>query len=74
VPYIFAEGIFNWNKNLSTTLHVGIGGYGKLTFGLNVDYKISTWFLRLGSNALQGYISPKNTLGQGLFFSISKKL
>lgn len=74
VPYIFAEGVFNWNKNLSTTLHVGIGGYGKLTFGLNVDYKISTWFLRLGSNALQGYISPKNTLGQGLFFSISKKL
>ena len=74
VPYIFAEGVFNINKNLSTTLHTGIGGYGKFTVGINVEYKINTWFIRVGSNALQGYIMPKQTLGQGLFFSLSKKL
>lgn len=74
VPYVFAEGVFRINKNLSTTLHTGIGGYGKFTAGLNVEYKIKSWFIRLGSNALQGYLSPKNSMGQGLFFSLSKKL
>jgi hypothetical protein len=74
VPYIFAEGVFHINKNLSATLHTGAGGYGKFTVGLNAEYKVKSWFIRAGSNALQGYISPKNTLGQGLFFSISKKL
>lgn len=74
VPYIFAEGVFHVTKNFTTTVHAGIGGYGKFTAGLNVEYKLKSWYLRAGSNALQGYISPKNTMGQGLFFSISKKL
>lgn len=73
-PYLFAEGKFNILKNFSSTLHVGYGGYGKLTLGLNVEYNIQTWYLRLGSNALQGFISPGRSLGQGLFFSLSKKI
>ncbi len=73
-PYIFAEGVFNINKNLSATLHVGVGGYGNLTCGLNVEYKLKIWYIRIGSNALQGYVLPKQTMGQGLFFSLSKKL
>lgn len=74
VPYVFAEGVFRINKNFTTTLHTGVGGYGKLTVGLNFEYKLNSWYIRIGSNALQGYISPKNTLGQGMFFSLSKKL
>ncbi len=73
-PYIFAEGVFNITRNLSTTLHVGVGGYGNLTYGLNVEYKLKMWCIRAGSNALQGYIIPKQTMGQGIFFSLSKKL
>jgi hypothetical protein len=74
VPYVFAEGVFNIHKTFTATLHVGIGGYGKLTTGINFEYKINSWYIRVGSNALQGYILPKQTLGQGLFFSLSKKL
>lgn len=73
-PYIFAEGEFHILKNLAATLHVGIGGYGKMSYGLNVEYNYKMWYLRVGSNALQGYLAPKQTTGQGLFFSISKKL
>jgi hypothetical protein len=73
-PYIFAEGEFTFLKNLSATVHVGIGGYGKMTYGLNVEYNFKMWYLRIGSNALQGYFAPKQTLGQGMFFSVSRKL
>ncbi len=72
-PYIFAEGQFNITKDLATTLHVGIGGYGKMCYGLTVEYNLANWYLRVGSNALQGYLMPKQTMGQGLFFSVSKK-
>jgi hypothetical protein len=74
VPYIFAEGVFKIHKKFTATLHVGVGGYGKLTTGINLEYKLNSWYIRMGSNALQGYIAPKQTLGQGLFFSLSKKL
>jgi len=73
-PYLFVEGEFTILKNLAATLHVGIGGYGKFTAGLNVEYNYKMWYLRIGSNALQGYLAPKQTMGQGLFFSVSKKL
>jgi hypothetical protein len=74
VPYIFAEGVFAATKNLTVTVHTGIGGYGKMSYGLQLEYKLKSWYLRLGSNALQGYIAPKQTYGQGMFFSLSKKL
>ncbi|HXB41411.1 MAG TPA: DUF5723 family protein [Bacteroidia bacterium] len=73
-PYVFAEGQFTICKSFITTIHVGIGGYGKMTYGLNVEYNYKMWYLRIGSNALQGFIAPKQTLGQGLFVSLSKKL
>jgi len=73
-PYIFAEGEFHILKNLSATLHVGIGGYGKMSYGLNVEYNYKKWYLRVGSNALQGFFAPKQTFGQGIFLSVSKKL
>jgi hypothetical protein len=73
-PYLYAEGQFKINKNFTATAHIGYGGYGKLSGGVNVEYKIKTIFIRLGSNAIQGYVLPKQSLGQGLFFSLSKKI
>ena len=73
-PYAYAEGRFAICKNFSATAHAGYGGYGKLSFGANVECKLKTWYLRLGSNAIQGYVAPQYSLGQGLFFSLSKKI
>jgi hypothetical protein len=73
-PYFYAEGQFAVHKNFTATAHLGYGGYGKLSGGINLQYKIKTFFIRLGSNAIQGYVLPKQSLGQGLFFSLSKKI
>jgi hypothetical protein len=73
-PYLYAEGQFAIHKNFTVTAHIGYGGYGKLSGGVNFEYKIKTFFIRLGSNAIQGYLLPKQSLGQGLFFSLSKKI
>lgn len=72
-PYLFAEGAFRIATRLTATLHLGWGGYGKLTGGLNLEYKYKGWYLRAGSNAIQGYFIP-NSFGQGMFFSLSKQL
>jgi hypothetical protein len=73
-PYIYAEGQFAIHKNFTATVHVGFGGYGKLSEGLNVEYKVKTFCVRIGTNAIQGYIAPKHSLGQGLFLSLTKKI
>jgi hypothetical protein len=73
-PYFYAEGQFAVCKNFTATAHVGYGGYGKLSEGLSVEYKVKTFYIRIGSNAIQGYVAPKHSLGQGLFFSLTKKI
>jgi hypothetical protein len=73
-PYLYAEGQFALHKNFTATAHIGYGGYGKLSGGVNVEFKMKKVFVRIGSNAIQGYVLPKQSLGQGLFFSLSKKI
>jgi hypothetical protein len=73
-PYLYAEGQFALSKKFTATVHVGYGGYGRLSGGANLEYKMKTFFIRLGSNAIQGYVLPKQSLGQGLFLSLSKKI
>ncbi|MEO8759814.1 MAG: DUF5723 family protein, partial [Bacteroidia bacterium] len=73
-PYVYADGQFALTKSFTATANIGYGGYGKLSGGINLQYQIKTFFIRLGSNAIQGYVLPKQSLGQGLFFSLTKKL
>ena len=73
-PYLYAEGQFTLHKNFTATAHIGYGGYGKLSGGVNVEFKMKKIYVRIGSNAIQGYVLPKQSLGQGLFFSLSKKI
>ncbi|MBS1646227.1 MAG: hypothetical protein JST67_02675 [Bacteroidetes bacterium] len=72
-PYFYAEGQFFITPSFTATAHLGYGGYGQLSGGLNLQYQIKKYFIRLGSNAIQGYVLPKQSLGQGLFLSLSKK-
>ncbi len=73
-PYLYAEGQFTLPKNFMATANIGYGGYGKLSGGVTLQYKVKKFFIRLGSNAIQGYVVPKYTLGQGLFLSLTKKI
>ncbi len=72
-PYFFMQGEYKFTKHFSTALLVGYGGYAKLGVGLTLVYNTPAFYVKLGSNSLQGYISPKNTYGQGAFISIAKK-
>lgn len=72
-PYIFVEPEYRFNK-LTWALHAGYGGYVKLNFGTSLTWNSEGWFLRLGSNSLQGFIFPKLAFGQGVFLSFAKKL
>ena len=88
-PYVFVEPEFNFmlgknerldklgnpiTKNrLSISIHIGYGGYAYLNAGLSLAYNTKGWFIKLGSNALQGYFAPEIAYGQGLFFSLARK-
>lgn len=73
IPYVFVEPEYRMKK-FTFGIHTGYGGYVRLNVGASVSWNGKGWFLRLGSNSLQGYILPKSSSGQGLFFSIAKKL
>ena len=72
-PYFFTDAEYQFTSKFTGSLHVAYGGYTKLNVGLAFSYNSKNWYLKLGSNSLQGYISPKNTYGQGMFVSIAKK-
>lgn len=71
-PYGFIEPEYRI-RNVTFGLHAGYGGYVRLNVGASVTWNCRNWFLRLGSNSLQGYVVPKSTFGQGVFFSVAKK-
>lgn len=71
-PYVFFEPEYKY-KQLTFVLHTGYGGYVRLNVGASVMWNNKDWCLRLGSNSLQGFILPKISTGQGLFFSFAKK-
>ena len=72
-PYFFTDAEYQFTPKFTGALHVGYGGYSKLNIGLAFSYNTKNWYFKLGSNSLQGYISPKNTYGQGAFLSLAKK-
>ena len=71
-PYVFIEPEYRV-KNVTFGLHTGYGGYVRLNLGASITWNCKNWFLRIGSNSLQGYVVPKSASGQGLFFSLAKK-
>lgn len=73
IPYVFIEPEYRYKKMLFA-FHTGYGGYVRLNVGASVTVNLKGWYIRLGSNSLQGYVLPKQTTGQSLFFSLAKKL
>jgi hypothetical protein len=72
-PYVFIEPEYKVGKFLFV-LHSGYGGYMRLNVGASVQWNAAHWFVRFGSNSIQGYLLPKITYGQGLFFTLARKL
>jgi hypothetical protein len=72
-PYFFTDAIYEFTPKISSDLHIAYGGYARLNLGLAFTYNSKAWFFKIGSNSLQGFVSPKNTYGQGAFISIAKK-
>jgi hypothetical protein len=42
--------------------------------GAAITWNSKQWFIKAGSNSLQGYFLPTTAYGQGLYLSIVKKL
>lgn len=72
-PYFFTDAEYQLTSKITGVLHIAYGGYSRLNVGLAFSYTSPSWFFKIGSNSLQGYISPSNTYGQGAFVSIAKK-
>lgn len=72
-PYAFIDFEYKFNPKFTSALHVGYGGYSRLNVGLALMYSTPNWYLKLGSNSLQGFIYPKKTFGQGVFITVAKK-
>ena len=72
-PYIFTVASYNFTPKLMGDFHLAYGGYSKLSIGLAFTYNAKLWYVKLGSNGLQGLVLPTKTYGQSLFFSVAKK-
>ncbi|MDI1355098.1 MAG: DUF5723 family protein [bacterium] len=72
-PYVFLEPEHRV-KNMIFTFHVGYGGYVNLDVGAAITWNSKGWFVKLGSNSLQGYFLPKKAYAQGVFICLAKKL
>jgi hypothetical protein len=72
-PYVFLEPELK-HKNVCYTLHVGYGGYAKLNVGFSATWNTKAWFVKAGSNSLQGFVAPNASFSQGFFLSVAKKL
>jgi hypothetical protein len=73
IAYVFLEPGYNTGKH-GYALHCGYGGYGRLNVGASYTYNSKQWFLRIGSNGLQGFLFPRYTYGQSAFLSVARKL
>lgn len=71
-PYLFLEPEYRI-RNVLIGLHAGYGGYTRVNVGAFVSWKSDNWFVKIGSNSLQGFVIPKYAFGQGVFLSLAKK-
>lgn len=72
-PYVYLEPELK-HKNICYTLHLGYGGYAKFNVGFSLTWNTKSWFIKTGSNSLQGFVAPNASFSQGFFFSVAKKL
>jgi len=71
---VYLKSNFYFNPKFMLSLTLGYGGYGNLNYGIGLKANLGNGFLiYAGSNNIEGYISPKNTGGQGVFFSLGKQ-
>lgn len=71
-PYVFIEPEYRV-KNVLFALHTGYGGYVRLNVGASFTWNCKAWFVKIGSNSLQGYLVPKSAFGEALYMSVAKK-
>jgi len=71
-PYLFIEPEYKL-KNLTFTLHTGYGGYVRFNIGASIILNTENWFIKIGSNSLQGFILPKSVFAQALYLTFAKK-
>lgn len=71
-PYLFIEPEYKL-KNITFSIHTGYGGYSRFNVGASIIWNTKNWFLKLGSNSLQGFILPKSVFAQALYLSFAKK-
>lgn len=72
-PYLFIEPEYKL-KNIIFSIHTGYGGYNRFNIGASIIWNTENWFLKVGSNSLQGFILPKSVFAQALYFSFAKKI
>jgi len=69
----YVKGNFYFNSKFMVTTSIGYGGYGYFNYGLGIFAKLGKGIaVYAGSNNIEGYIAPKKTSGQGLYFSLIK--
>lgn len=70
---LFLKGDLNIKSKVILSTTFGYGGYGTFNYGLGVSAKLyKNFVIRAGSSNIEGFISPKNTSGQGAYVSLIK--
>ena len=72
-PFYFIENRINFSTKFMLGLMIGHGGYNRYSIGSFLEYKTDGFAIRAGSTALQGFFNPRETLGQSLYLTISKR-
>lgn len=71
--FLFMKADYLIHKKVNLSATFGWGGYGNLCYGANVSWNIGKGFIvHLGSNNLEGFITPEKTAGQSAYVSLAK--
>lgn len=72
-PYIFLNAGYRISRVISAATKIAYGGYGNMTFGLNVHLTFNKFSILLGTNTLEGILAPKYSGGNSGYLCVRKE-
>jgi hypothetical protein len=74
IPFLYLQPQYKLNEYLKIIARAAYGGYGKFHFATGINGKIKDkWHIGFTVDNIEGFISPKNTGGNGMSIRLAKE-
>lgn len=72
-PFTYFKTAYKFSSLFSASSRISYGGYGKVSFGMELDFALKNFILQIGSNNLEGLVFKKYSGGNSGFISLRKE-